>query len=143
MDQVVARLKASGYRLTPQRLAVLQVLIGSPDHPSVEQIYRQIRQDFPTTSLATIYNTLECLRSLGEVLELPLDGASRYDGRKPEPHAHLVCTACGRIEDLDIDLGRTTQTVAQERGYAEVKHRLEFHGVCPHCQESSQVGKGN
>ena len=143
LDQVAARLKATGYRLTPQRLAVLRALIGSDQHPSVEQIYRQVRQDFPTTSLATVYNTLECLKSLGEVLELPLGGGSRYDGRKPEPHAHLVCTACGRIEDLDIDLGGITQAVAQERGYTEVRHRLEFYGICPACQEGSQIGKGN
>ena len=143
LDQVTARLKTTGYRLTPQRLAILRALIGSHQHPSVEQIYRQVRQDFPTTSLATVYNTLECLKSLGEVLELPLGGGSRYDGRKPEPHAHLICTACGRIEDLDIDLGGTTQAVAQERGYTEVRHRLEFYGICPACQEGSQIGKGN
>jgi len=143
LDQVTARLKTTGYRLTPQRLAILRALIGSHQHPSVEQIYRQVRQDFPTTSLATVYNTLECLKSLGEVLELPLGGGSRYDGRKPEPHAHLICTACGRIEDLDIDLGGITQAVAQERGYTEVRHRLEFYGICPACQEGSQIGKGN
>lgn len=143
LRQVTARLKATGYRLTPQRLAVLRALIGSDGHPSVEQIYRQVRRDFPTTSLATVYNTLECLKGLGEVLELPLGGASRYDGRKPEPHPHLVCTTCGRIEDLDIDLGPTAQTVAQEHGYAQVRHQLEFFGVCPVCQERSHAGKEN
>ena len=137
LDQVTARLKATGRRLTPQRLAILRALIGSHQHPSVEQIYRQVRRDFPTTSLATVYNTLECLKILGEVLELPLAGASHYDGRKAEPHPHIVCTVCGRIEDLDIDLGETTQAVAQERGYADVRQRLEFYGVCPHCQDRS------
>ncbi len=141
LAEVTARLKASGYRLTPQRLAIVRALIGSHQHPSVEQIYRQVQRDFPTTSLATVYNTMECLKRLGEVLELPLAGASRYDGRKTEPHPHIVCTVCGRIEDLDIDLGETTQTVAQERGYTDVRQRLEFDGVCPHCQERSQMGK--
>ena len=143
LDQVAARLKATGYRLTPQRLAILRALIGSDQHPSVEQIYRRVRQDFPTTSLATVYNTLECLRGLREVIELPLGGASRYDGQKPEPHAHLICTACSRIEDLDIDLAGTTQAVAQERGFAEVRQRLEFYGVCPQCQERPQIGRGD
>ena len=142
LNRVTARLKANGHRLTPQRLAVLRTLIGSDQHPSVEQIYRQVRQDFPTTSLATVYNTLECLKGLGEVLEVPLGGGSRYDGRKPEPHAHLICTACSRIEDLDIDLGGATRAVVQERGYAEVRQRLEFYGVCPNCQGRVQIGKG-
>jgi Fur family peroxide stress response transcriptional regulator len=141
--QVTARLKATGYRLTPQRLAVLRALIGSDQHPSVEQIYRRVRQDFPTTSLATVYKTLECLKGLREVIELPAGGGSRYDGQKSEPHAHLICTACGRIEDLDIDLAGTIQAVVQERGYAEVRQRLEFHGVCPGCQEGSQIGRGD
>jgi len=143
LDRVTARLKANGHRLTPQRLAVLRALIGSDQHPSVEQIYRRVRRNFPTTSLATVYNTLECLKGLGEVLELPLVGGSRYDGRKPEPHPHIVCTVCGRIEDLDIDLGEIVRAVAKERSFAEVRHRLEFYGVCPGCQERSQTGKGN
>ena len=143
LDEVAARLKATGYRLTPQRLAVLRTLIGSDQHPSVEQIYRRVRQDFPTTSLATVYNTLECLKGLREVIELPLGGGSRYDGRKPEPHAHLICTACSRIEDLDIDLTGTAQAVAQERRYTDVRHRLEFYGICPACQDGSQIGKGD
>ena len=141
LDQVTAHLKATGYRLTPQRLAILRALIANHQHPSVEQIYRRVREDFPTTSLATIYNTLECLKGLGEVLELPLNGGSRYDGRKPESHPHIVCTVCGRIEDLDIDLGDTAQAAARERGYAEVRQRLEVHGICPACQERSQIGK--
>jgi len=143
LDEVAARLKATGYRLTPQRLAVLRTLIGSDQHPSVEQIYRRVRQDFPTTSLATVYNTLECLKGLREVIELPLGGGSRYDGRRPEPHAHLICTACSRIEDLDIDLPGAAQAVAQERGYTDVRHRLEFYGICPACQEGSQIGRGD
>ena len=141
LDRVTARLKARGYRLTPQRLAILRALIGSDQHPSVEQIYRQVRRDFPTTSLATVYNTLECLKGLGEVLELPLGGGSRYDGRKPESHPHIVCTACSRIEDLDIDLAGAAQAVAQEQGYTEVRHRLEFYGICPACQEGSEIGR--
>ncbi len=134
LDALVDKLRAAGYRITPQRLAVLRTLVQSDQHPTVEEVYRQVRKDFPTTSLATVYNTLECLKDLEEVLVLPSSGASRYDGRNPEPHSHLMCTACGLIEDLDIDLGATTQAVARERGYAEVKHRLELHGVCPACQ---------
>jgi Fur family peroxide stress response transcriptional regulator len=135
LDSLVGKLKAAGYRITPQRLAILKTLLESDQHPSVEDIFRQVQRDFPTTSLATVYNTVERLKSLGEILELPSSGASRYDGRKPEPHPHLICTVCGCIHDLDIDLGATTQAVAQEHGYADVTHRLEFYGICPRCQE--------
>jgi len=134
LDGVLARLKNAGHRITPQRLAIVKILIDSSEHPSVEQIYRRVRKDFPTTSLATVYNTLERLKEMEEVLELPFSGGSRYDGRDPRPHPHLRCTVCGAIEDLDIDLGPAVEEVAAERGYADVHHRLEFYGVCPRCQ---------
>ncbi len=134
LDDVLAKLKSAGYRITPQRLAIVKILIDSREHPSVEQIYRQVRKDFPTTSLATVYNTLERLKEMGEVLELPFSGGSRYDGRNPHPHPHLVCTVCGAVEDLDIDLGPAAEEVAAKRGYADVRHRLEFYGICPRCQ---------
>lgn len=134
LDDVLARLKNAGHRITPQRLAIVKILIDSGEHPSVEQIYRRVRKDFPTTSLATVYNTLERLKEMEEVLELTFSGGSRYDGRDPRPHPHLRCTVCGAIEDLDIDLGPAVEEVAAERGYAHVHHRLEFYGVCPRCQ---------
>jgi Fur family peroxide stress response transcriptional regulator len=134
LDGVLARLKNAGHRITPQRLAIVKILIDSGEHPSVEQIYRRVQKDFPTTSLATVYNTLERLKEMEEVLEIPFSGGSRYDGRDPRPHPHLRCTVCGAIEDLDIDLGPAVEEVAAERGYADVHHRLEFYGVCPRCQ---------
>jgi Fur family peroxide stress response transcriptional regulator len=134
LDDLVARLRRAGHRITPQRLAIVKILLDSGDHPSVEEIHRQVQKDFPTTSLATVYNTLERLKEMEEVLELPSGGGSRYDGRNPCPHPHLRCTVCGAIEDLDIDLGPAAETVAAERGYADVHHRLEFFGVCPRCQ---------
>lgn len=134
LDDLVARLRSAGHRITPQRLAIIKTLVDSGEHPSVEQIYRRVRKDFPTTSLATVYNTLERLKEMGEVLELPSSGGSRYDGLNPQPHPHLRCTVCGAIEDLDVDLGPAAQEVAARRGYADVHHRLELYGVCPRCQ---------
>ena len=134
LDDLVAKMKSAGHRITPQRLAIAKIVLESGEHPSVEQIYRQVGKDFPTTSLATVYNTLERLKEMGEVLELPSSGGSRYDGLNPQPHPHLRCTVCGAIEDLDVDLGPAAQEVAARRGYADVHHRLELYGVCPRCQ---------
>jgi Fur family peroxide stress response transcriptional regulator len=136
LDDVVAKLKSAGNRITPQRLAIIRVLVESEGHPSVDQIYRQVRGDFPTTSLATVYNTLECLKEMEEVLELPFSSGARYDGRNPFSHPHLVCSVCGTIEDLDIDLGAAVAEVVANRGYADVHERLDFYGVCPRCQDN-------
>jgi Fur family peroxide stress response transcriptional regulator len=135
LDDLVAKLKSTGHRATPQRLAILKVLTENKEHPSADQIYGQVRKTFPTTSLATVYNTLECLKEMGEVLELPFGDGNRYDGRNPSPHPHLVCTVCGRIEDLSIDLRKTAAELAATWGYANVRPRLEFYGVCPRCQQ--------
>lgn len=68
MEQMTERLKEAGLRLTPQRLAVLRILASSKAHDSIEQIYEQVRSDFPTTSLATIYKTVSLLKSMAVIL---------------------------------------------------------------------------
>ena len=91
IDAVIQKLRDNGQKITPQRLAIVKVLIESVDHPSVEDIYQQIKKDFPTMSLATVYRNIVLIRSLGEVLELGFpDGSNRYDGNKPYPHPHLT-----------------------------------------------------
>jgi Fur family peroxide stress response transcriptional regulator len=136
LKELVAKLKEGNHRLTPQRLAVLRILAASEGHPSVEQIYERIRPDFPTTSLATVYKTVTLLKEMDEVLELSFNnGGNRYDGSKPYPHPHLICTQCGAIGDLEVDaLSDIPRQVAQDTGYRIVSHRLDFFGICPTCQ---------
>ena len=136
LKELVAKLGERGHRLTPQRLAVLKILAASEGHPSVEEIYEQIKPDFPMTSLATVYKTVALLKEMNEVLELGFsDGSNRYDGNKPYPHPHLICSQCGAIEDLEINaLSDIPQQVARDTGYQIVSHRLDFFGICPKCQ---------
>jgi Fur family peroxide stress response transcriptional regulator len=138
LEGIVARLREQGYRLTPQRMAVLRVLVNDEAHPSVEQIYERVKVDFPMTSLATIYKTVSVLKEMGEVLELGFgEGCNRYDGNKPYPHPHLICVECKSVSDLDMDiLGELPQAVAQRTGYRIVNYRFDFFGVCPACQEN-------
>ena len=137
LDEMITRLKERGHRLTPQRMAVLKILAADERHPSVEQIYERVEVDFPMTSLATIYKTVTLLKEMGEVLELGFSGDSnRYDGKRPYPHPHLICTRCRSIVDLEVaTLGELHQEVAQSTGYRIVNHRLDFFGICPQCQE--------
>jgi len=136
LQELVGKIKQRGGRLTPQRVAVLRVLAASDGHPSVEQIYDRIRPEFPTTSLATVYKTVTLLKEMGEVLELGFaDGSNRYDGNRPYPHPHLVCTACGEIRDLEVPaLSEIVQQVSQDAGCRIVSHRLDFYGICRNCQ---------
>ena len=137
LDELTTRLRERGHRLTPQRMAVLKILATNEGHPSVEQIYEHVKVDFPMTSLATVYKTLTLLKEMGEVLELGFsDGGNRYDGNKPYPHPHLICTECKNIVDPEVaTLSELRQEVAQSTGYQIVSHRLDFFGLCPQCQE--------
>ncbi len=135
-QQLQTKLKASGYRATLQRVALLKIIAASTGHPSATQIYEQMRHHFPTTTLATVYKTLTLLKEMGEVLELEFSGAeNRYDGNKPYPHLHLICMKCRRIIDPEIDpLGRVSAQVAKTTGYQIVGQRFELYGICPQCQ---------
>ena len=137
LNQMLETLKAHHFRITPQRIAVLRILALSDGHPSVEQIYETVQKDFPTTSLATIYKTVNLFKSMGEVLELDFGALSnRYDGNKPYPHPHVICTRCGRILDPEYAaLQHLSNEFEQTTGFHITHHRLDFYGLCPQCQK--------
>jgi Fur family peroxide stress response transcriptional regulator len=136
MDQMIAKLREHDFRVTPQRLAVLRVLAASEGHPSVEKVYETVRRKFPTTSIATVYKTVYVLKQVNEVLELSFpDGSNRYDGNKPYPHPHLICTRCKKIIDPDLNsLDGLAKEVTKETGFRITTHRVDFFGLCRDCQ---------
>jgi len=137
LDKMLQKLRQRNFRITPQRIAVMKILAFSGGHPSVENIYEQVKRDFPTTSLATVYKTVTLLKELNEVLELGFpEGSNRYDGNKPYPHPHLICTKCKKIVDPDLrSLADMTQELVSDTGFQIINHRLDFFGICPDCQK--------
>ena len=146
VETIITRMRERGQRLTPQRLAIIETLIGSQDHPSVEQIFEHVRVDFPMTSLATVYKTISVLLEMGEILELGYSNdRNRYDGI-PHPHPHLVCVRCNSIVDVDIDSSGTSglaQKIAGETGYQIMSHQFDFFGICPRCQNGGNPVKNH
>jgi Fur family peroxide stress response transcriptional regulator len=139
LETMVEKLKEHEFRITPQRLAVLKILAKSVGHPSVEDIFKQVRPVFPTTSLATIYKTVNLLKEIGEVVELDFsEESNRYDGNRPYPHPHLICTKCKTIMDPDMaTVEDLSKEITRKTGYEILNHRLDFFGICPRCQENS------
>jgi Fur family peroxide stress response transcriptional regulator len=135
-EHLLNKLRQRDYRVTPQRVALIRLLAASEGHPSAAQLYEQLKDEYPTMSLATVYKTLNLLKELDEVLELGFwDDDGRYDGKRPYPHPHLICVRCRRISDPDVAMAdELAQLVAQQSGYQIVSHRLDFYGVCPECQ---------
>ncbi len=139
IETIVTALRHQRHKLTPQRMAIVRVLAASVGHPSAEAVYNRLKDEFPSMSLATVYRNIQLIKSLGQVLELGFaDGSNRYDGNKPYPHPHLVCTRCGKIMDPDLEsLERMTAELIRATGYKVETHRLDFFGVCPDCQTES------
>ena len=137
LDSMLRKLRELGYRITPQRLAICEVLAESKGHPGAEEIYASVKTDFPTTTIATVYKTLAVLKSMGEVLELEFSSDyNRYDGKKPYSHPHLICIKCKRIVDPELSsLTEMTEKLTLESGYELVGHRLDFYGICPQCRK--------
>ncbi|ORJ57422.1 Fur family transcriptional regulator [Geothermobacter hydrogeniphilus] len=136
LDDIIAKLRQRECRITPQRIAILKIFLHSEEHPSIEQVHEQVKVHFPTTSLATVYKTVNLLKEIGEILEIGFaDGSNRYDGNRPHPHPHLICTRCRTIIDSDSPLLDAMAAEAERNsGYRIVAHQVQFFGICPSCQ---------
>lgn len=135
-DDLLARLTARGWRLTPQRRVVAEVLRGDHVHLTAEEVRRRAVAVMPEISQATVYNTLNDLVAMGEVRVVALErGPLRYDPNTGA-HDHLLCVECGRLIDVEatgkdhLRLGE-----ADRHGFALLGVDLTFRGVCPSCQQ--------
>jgi len=135
-EHLIARLREQGYRLTAQRRALVRLIAASEGHPNAAQLYQRLRGQFPTVSPATVYKVLALLKELGEVLEIDLRADSHYDGNRPEPHPHLICTHCHKIIDSALELDPALiRKLERKSGYRIERHQLAFYGLCPACQK--------
>jgi Fe2+ or Zn2+ uptake regulation protein len=133
---MIASLQRARHRATPQRTAVIWALVDATNHPSADQLSSAVAARRPGVGLATIYNTLDLLVELGEIVALEFgDGRKRYEVRPRQPHAHLICTACGRVEDVTgVNLLAGPTQEAQRRGFQIYEPRFDLRGVCATCQ---------
>ncbi|KAF0108152.1 MAG: Fur family transcriptional regulator peroxide stress response regulator [Anaerolineaceae bacterium] len=135
-DELIAALKERNFRLTPQRVELVRLIATSEGHPSAAQLYAKIRDRFPTMSQATVYKTLALLKEMNQVLEIDLRDDSHYDGNRPGPHAHLICTQCNKIMDGDLDLDLSSiRKLEETSGYQIVRPQITFYGLCPDCRQ--------
>jgi Fur family transcriptional regulator, ferric uptake regulator len=134
-QELRAALKQQGWRMTPQRMLILEAIARSRGHISVDQVYRQVSADHPDVNLATVYRTLDQLEALGFVRHTHFHGdRAQYQTTDEPPHQHLVCTACGGDQELDLAVLEPLHDELRRRyGFnADLSHAAII-GVCRAC----------
>lgn len=133
-QELAQQLQARGLKCTPQRLAIYRALTVSDAHPSAEELYREVKGQYPMLSRNTVYQTLETLTTAGLVQSVRSGRShTRYDGNS-DAHHHMVCLSCNRVEDFhDASLERLAPPPGLRRRYRVLHHRVEFYGYCRSC----------
>jgi Fur family ferric uptake transcriptional regulator len=137
-NRITSLLRQRGYKITPQRRAVLNTIALSHDHLTPAAIYEKVHQENPGVGLVTVYRTLDLLTELGLICEVHAGGSCRsYLMRRPsEHHHHLICSECGTVADFaECDLNKLQQKLSRKTGFEINSHLLEFSGLCENCRE--------
>lgn len=137
MEQFCAYLRDHNLPVTPQRVAIADVLLASDRHLSAEEIESEVRARGTKAGTATVYRTIDVLLESGLVVKRDFgEGFRRFEPARDVPqHEHLLCTTCGAVDEFrDERLDRMTALVAESRGFSRQSHRLVIYGVCRACQ---------
>lgn len=133
-------LKKRGYKLTPQRRAIVDTIIEKEgEHLTAEEIYDEVKKKCPEIGLATVYRTILLLEEIGFIFKLDLnDGCSRYElvnSDETHRHHHLVCNECKCVIEVQDDLlDDLEDEIERTHGFKIIDHSVKFFGVCKKCQ---------
>ncbi len=139
-NKIAGILRENGYKLTPQRHAILKVIASSTEHLTPEAIYEKASVKNPEIGLVTVYRTLDLLSELNLVCRVHAsDGCRRYMMRRPTGHHHhLICSECGKVVDFaGCSLADLEERLSKETLFDISGHTLEFYGRCPECRSTS------
>jgi Fe2+ or Zn2+ uptake regulation protein len=140
-DEIKTKIKQLGYRMTPQRQAIINRVTCPGPSLTAAEIWERVRGDFPDISLDTVYRNLNVLVDIGVLT--PIAGAgkdgTRYELSHSNHHHHIVCLKCGNAACIDLCLidSQFLKTVG-DLGYELVRHNIELFGVCEKCRNSRE-----
>lgn len=137
VKDVAALLSEEGYRMTPQRMMILDAIQESDQHISAEEIHVQVVAKYPNVNISTVYRTLELLKKLKLVTETDLGGGRfRYHPAEKGHHHHLVCQECGNTIDLDeAELSPLRDSLLKKHQFIADLHHLAIMGRCVKCKK--------
>jgi Fur family peroxide stress response transcriptional regulator len=133
-QNLISLFRENGYKVTAQRLAICKYILSRKDHPAAEKIFQEMKEEYPTISLGTIYKTLHLLKELGLIQELGFnEGSIRYDPDM-ELHINMVCSNCGKIYDYKSkNLKNFWQNAIKEIGVNPTGQRIDLYFKCDKC----------
>lgn len=136
-ESAESAIRAAGLRVTSARLAVLDALREHP-HASADAIFADVDRRAPGTTLQSVYNALGDFAGAGLVRRIqPAGQPMRFEVRIDDNHHHLVCTSCGRVEDVDCVTGEAPCLhPSQTHGFALAQAEITFWGRCASCSAS-------
>lgn len=136
--KTVEMLREAGIRPSPQRVALLESVLGRRDHPSAETVFADLRRSLPTLSRTTVLNTLRLFRGAGLIRDVRAEeGVLRFDGR-PGFHAHFKCRGCGGLFDVAVPGGRNGFYASVPPGFSVDDEQLIYYGFCNRCSNRKQ-----
>jgi Fe2+ or Zn2+ uptake regulation protein len=142
-DELTQLFRANGRKVTAQRQCIFRVLQGDVTHPSAEAVFEAARRDVETISLKTVYQTLNDLSELGEILSLDVGtGMTRFDPNVDDAHHHVVCRRCGKVRDVYADFPDISLPDGSDLGFEVGSAEIIFRGLCAEClaTESDSAG---
>jgi Fur family peroxide stress response transcriptional regulator len=142
-ESIISQLRKKGLKVTPQRLAIIDVLIEQGDsHPGASLIYKKAKRKKKSMSLSTTYATLNEFSRHGIIKTLQFDKMEdRYDGNLEE-HINLICERCKKILDYNVPITVDPKRVVKKTGFSITDTRLEYYGLCRECREEEGSIKG-
>ncbi|WP_455278037.1 Fur family transcriptional regulator [[Eubacterium] cellulosolvens] len=140
LNQFIEVLHQNGFKATPQRIEILNILTKSHTHPTVDEVYQKVKKKFPTISPATVYKTVQVLKDARKVQELTFyDEKTRLDANM-KPHINLVCLKCKEISDLhDPKVTEFVKYYSKKSTFKNESQRIDFYGSCKDCQQSTRT----
>ena len=127
-----------GLRMTEQRRAVFDVLMGKRDHPTAVEVFTRVRDAVPNISLATVYNCLDTLTGCGLVRTVTHEREPARYCPNLEEHAHFFCEACGTVTDIPLRSRKRPQDVWEFPEEMSISHHeASFSGTCARCAQKA------
>jgi Fur family ferric uptake transcriptional regulator len=137
LNEIISSLRRAGHKVTPQRIAIIKIVLESAELLTPATLYEKVRRTDPEIGEVTVYRTLNILSDLGLVcMVLNGENTHSYIRRPPEHHDHLICSGCGKVVNFThCNMGDLEERLISETGFSIQDHRLDFYGRCRECVE--------